>query len=158
MKLPVLLVCEDNGFAVHIPEEKRHGYSNISQIIEGFDCTVIQESSTDVEVIYNLTKQAIQEIQQKQKPVFLHLKYYRYLEHVCVFEDFKTGYHSTEEKEKWLKVDSVKLQRQKLLNWFQEGEFLTIGEKISNKILQSILLAEEAPFTEPNEPFERIYA
>ena len=77
---------------------KRTGrYSNISQIIEGFDCTVFQESSTDVEVIYNLTKEALQATQQKQKPIFMNLKYYRYFEHVGVFDDFKAGYRSAEE-------------------------------------------------------------
>ena len=32
MKLPVLFVCEDNGYAVHVPARTRHGYDSIVDI------------------------------------------------------------------------------------------------------------------------------
>jgi acetoin:2,6-dichlorophenolindophenol oxidoreductase subunit alpha len=158
MRLPIIFVCEDNGLAVHTPENKRHGYASIAEIIKKFDCKVETETSTDVEVIYNLAKKAIQSIQKNQKPVFLHLKYYRYLEHVGVFEDFKAGYRSKEEFEEWKRVDPVGLQRTKLLKEYQEKDIIAVENTISEKILQSIQLAENAEFPDPTEAYKGVYA
>ena len=67
----------------------------------------------------------------QQKNFFLHLKYYRYLEHVGVFEDFKAGYRSKDVFEKWKKLDPVQLQRTKLLKDFQEKEIIDVEKEIS---------------------------
>ena len=158
MKLPIIFVCEDNGLAVHTTDKQRHGYASITEIIKNFDCEVESESSTDVEVIYNLAKKAIKSIQQNPKPIFLHLKYYRYLEHVGVFEDFKAGYRSKDVFEKWKKLDPVRLQRTKLLKEFQEKEIIAVEKEISEKILQSIQLAENAEFPDPSEAYKGVYA
>jgi acetoin:2,6-dichlorophenolindophenol oxidoreductase subunit alpha len=158
MKLPMLFVCEDNGYAVHIPQNERHGYTSIADIISKFDFEVFSEESTDVEVIYKLAQKAINIIKMKQQPVFLHLKYYRYLEHVGVFEDFKANYRSRDEFEEWRKVDPVELQRKKLLNWYKEEEIKTLEKEISDKILKSIERSEAAPFPEPEEAFNGVYS
>ena len=62
-------------------DKQRHGYASITEIIKKFDCEVVTETSTDVEVIYNLAKDSIESLQKTKRPVFMHLKYYRYLEH-----------------------------------------------------------------------------
>ena len=147
-------VCEDNGLAVHTPDKQRHGYSSISEVIKKFNCEVKTENSTDVEIIYNLGKEAIQYIQHNQKPVFLHLKYYRYLEHVGVFEDFEAGYRSKEEFEKWKMVDPIRVQRTKLLKKYDEKEIIAVEDVISEKILKSIRLAENAEFPNPEEAYK----
>ena len=46
---------------------------------------------------------------------FFHFKYYRYLEHVGINEDFEFGYRSRNEFERWYKIDPINLQRAKLL-------------------------------------------
>jgi acetoin:2,6-dichlorophenolindophenol oxidoreductase subunit alpha len=158
MKLPIIFVCEDNGLAVHTSDKQRHGYSSITEIIKNFDCEVVTETSTDVEVIYNLAKESIESLQKTQRPVFMHLKYYRYLEHVGVFEDFKAGYRSKDVFEKWKKLDPVRLQRTKLLKEFQEKEIVAVEKEISEKILQSIRLAENAEFPDPSEAYKGVYA
>jgi TPP-dependent pyruvate/acetoin dehydrogenase alpha subunit len=116
MKLPILFVCEDNGFAVHTPTSKRQGYASITDIVSRFNCNVLREKTTDVEIIYGLTLKAIESIKTTQMPCFIHLRYYRYLEHVGVNEDFDADYRSREEFEEWYKVDPVNLQRKRLLN------------------------------------------
>ena len=145
-RLPVLLVCEDNGFAVHNPSHGRHGYYSIANIVRTFDCNVFESDSTDVEVIYNLAKDAIRVMLDNGRPSFLYLKYYRYLEHVGVFEDFEAGYRSREEFEKWLKVDPIRLQREKLLGLTHEDEVVSLEEKIDEQIETSRLRAQQSPF------------
>ena len=75
MNLPILFVCEDNGFAVHTSGKDRHGYDSITEIVSKFNCNVIEDDTTDVEKIYHLAGDAIDLIKTTQQPCFLYLKY-----------------------------------------------------------------------------------
>lgn len=159
MKLPVLFVCEDNGFAVHTPTSKRQGYKSITDIVSRFNCNVLQEKTTDVATIYKLTHEAIKLIKTTQMPCFMHLRYYRYLEHVGVNEDFDAGYRSREEFEEWYKKDPIKLQREKILSHsIGEAEVLRVEKEIDSKVENSLKLAKEAPFAEDNELYRGVFA
>jgi len=156
-KLPVLFICEDNGFAVHSPTSERHGYNSIADIVSKFDCDVFKSKSSDAEVIYNLAREAVKNIKKSARPCFLYLRYYRYLEHVGVFEDFKAGYRSREEFEEWLKVDPVRLQREKLLKLIGEDETVSLENKINEIVESSRLMAKNAEFPPINTAFEDTY-
>ena len=43
-------------------------------------------------------------MREGSRPSFLYLKYYRYLEHVGVNEDFNQGYRDREEFERWREI------------------------------------------------------
>jgi len=159
MKLPILFICEDNGLAVHTPTSKRQGYASITDIISKFNCNVLKENTTDAEVIYELTRRAIRLIKTTQMPCFMHLSYYRYLEHVGVNEDFDAGYRSKEEFEEWYKKDPVNLQRKKLLQrGIKETEIIKLEKEIDNRIENSLRLAKEAPFAEVSELYRGVFA
>jgi len=158
MKLPVLFVCEDNDIAVHIPGSERHGYRSINEIVERFDCSVFTSESTDAEVIHNLTLDALKAMVKDGRPAFMHLKYYRYLEHVGVNEDFNQGYRDRAVYEKWRAKDPVELQRAKLLKWCKEDEIRKIETEIEAGIEQSIKKADAAPFSAPRELYEDVLA
>ena len=157
--LPILFVCEDNGLAIHSPTSDRQGYRSISDIVSKFECNVFEEETTDPEVIYRLTCNTIRMQKNTHKPCFLHLKYYRYIEHVGINQDFKFGYRSEEEFKRWYKVDPVRLQRKKLLeNAYSEGELQELESEIDNQIDNSIKLAKKAPFPDGSELFKEVYA
>jgi pyruvate dehydrogenase E1 component alpha subunit len=153
MRLPVLFVCEDNDYAVHSPAAQRHGYDSIAAIAAKFRCNVFSEETTDAEVIYDLTRAAVNSIRANERPAFLYLKYYRYLEHVGVNEDFEQGYRSRQEYERWLKVDPLKITRIKLGQWLSEREIADLEGPIDKQIAESVRKAVEAPFA----PAEAIY-
>ena len=160
MKLPIILVCEDNGLAVHTPTSKRRGYTSISGVVAKFNCSVLEENTTDAEVIYKLTHKAIDLIKTTGMPCFMRLRYYRYLEHVGVNEDFDAGYRSRDEFEEWYKRDPVKLQREKLLHRYsiKEDEVTRIEKEIDSQIEKSVILAKEAPFAECSELYKGVFS
>ncbi len=156
MKLPVLFVCEDNGFAVHIPVEQRHGYKSIVDIVKHFNCSVFSAETTDAEAIYNLTLQAIEAMGRTQRPSFLRLTYYRYLEHVGINEDFNAGYRDRAEYEKWREADPVELQRKKLGKWLSEEDIKAVERKTDDQVKASVKRADEAPFSGPEELYQDV--
>lgn len=159
MQLPVLFICEDNGLAIHTPDSARHGYKSITEVVSGFDCTVDHAETTDVEKIYDLTNKAIDSIKQTNKPAFLHLKYYRYLSHVGVDEDFEAGYRSRKEYQKWLKADPITLQRKKLQDiGCHNQQIIELEHTIDQQIDKSVQLAKDAPFPGQDELYREVWA
>jgi TPP-dependent pyruvate/acetoin dehydrogenase alpha subunit len=159
MKLPVLFVCEDNQLAVHTPAALRQGYKSATDIVSKFNCHLLKDDTTDVEVIYNLTLKAIDLIKNTPMPCFLYLRYYRYLEHVGVNEDFDAGYRSKEEFNKWYRVDPINLQRKKLIKQgVKEAEIKKVEEEINRRIENSVKKAKEAPFANAGELYKGVFA
>lgn len=157
-KLRILFVCEDNMFAIHSPAYERHGYSSIKNIVSQFDCYAYDSETTDVEEIYRVVQKALTIQSTKPKPIFMHCKYYRYLEHVGIGYDFKAGYRTEEEYQKWLKVDPINLQRKRLLKaGFAEKDILKIEQQITQAIDHSIAKARRDPLPEVEELLTDIY-
>ena len=154
MKLPVLFVCEDNGYAVDTKPGIRQGYGNIISLIDQFDANVFSHYSTDVEALYNESAKAVQAIHETGKPSFLHLKCYRYLGHVGIEPDFEYGFRPRSEYEDWLKHDPIALQRLRLLSsgWTEE-QMAEEEEVIDRQLEQSIKGAQAAP----TAPAEELY-
>lgn len=158
MKLPVLFVCEDNSLSVHTPTHMRQGYKSITAIVSQFECHVFQEDTTDVEIIYRLTLDAVESIKATGKPAFLHLKCYRYLEHVGIHEDFDAGYRSKAEFIEWYRRDPLVLQRKRLIgNGYAEGDVRHAEMLINEQIKRSIKRAREASPLKPEELYRGVF-
>lgn len=158
MRLPVLFVCEDNRLAVHTSTHIRQGYDSITDVVSRFSCTVIEEDTTDVERIHDLTKQAMDTIRTNDGPVFLRLQCYRYLEHVGIAEDFDAGYRSESEYEAWRERDCVALQRERLIEQgLSPADVQQAESLIDDQILASIKQAQEAPFPQPQELYRGVF-
>ena len=157
-ELPIIFICEDNGLAIHSRINERQSYKSITDIVSKFGCNIFKDNSTDPELIYKLTSDAINMQTKNNKPCFLHLKYYRYLEHVGINQDFKFGYRSEDEFKRWYQVDPVCLQRKKLLEYISEERIQKIEGDIDEKIDNSVKLAQTAPFPDRNEIFTDVFA
>ncbi len=152
MKLPIIFVCEDNGLAVHTAPSERQGYHSITRIISQFNCRVVESESTDAEEIYRLSVKAINTARRESRPCFMKFKYYRYLEHVGVSQDFDAGYRPKEEFEEWFRKDPVILQRKKLLSLgISNAEIKKMEDRIDRVIDRSVSKARNAPFSACDE-------
>jgi len=157
-KLPLMFVCEDNGYAVHTPRWQRQCFPNINKIVENYDCNVFEENSTDPELIYSLAKNALAKMNENGKPGFLRLHYYRYLEHVGINEDFDAGYRPISEFHEWQKKDPVNLQRKKLETiGYSAREIQTLEKDIEDKIEHSIHFARSSKLSDVSELYRGVF-
>lgn len=171
MKLPVIFVCQDNELAVDVTAKERQGFRSISDVVKAYRCLLLQSDSTDPEVIYGLTVKAMDHVRKTGGPVFMHLKYYRLLQHIGVNNDFdknqatpkggfeRAGYRSKKEYERGLKNDPVIISRAKLIALHvKEKEIQKIEEAIGRQVERSITLAKKAPFPDKSEARDHVYA
>jgi TPP-dependent pyruvate/acetoin dehydrogenase alpha subunit len=157
MKLPVLFVCEDNDLAVHIPAKARHGYADIAQIVSKFECHVASSSSVDPVEIQQIAQTAVDFIKAGQGPAFLRLCYFRRLEHVGIYEDFKAGYRSCPDPETLECLDPVVAFRKSLLEKVAAREIEAIESRIDARVQESIRKAQAAPFPDPSTLCSELY-
>jgi len=158
-ELPIIFVLENNDLAVHTSCDKRHGYDAINQVVSQYRCDTYLSCTTDVEIIYQMTKKAIEKVRMNQKPAFMNLSYYRYLEHVGINRDFHEGYRSEDEFEKWYKMDPIHTQRVRLLEdaSISEESLNHIETEISSQVEQSVIKAKEAPFSSTEVLYQDVY-
>src|SRR3989338_5477715 len=138
-KLPVLFVYEDNGFAIHTPASLRHSYKNIAQVVKSFGYQVVEYSGADVEEIFQLVRSSLKRLDNG--PIFLALKYYRYLEHVGTEEDFSAGYR---DKNEFLKLGLV-------------SRILKLEQEILDKINKAVSQAKTDTLPNPKRLYFGVY-
>ncbi|HVZ11455.1 MAG TPA: thiamine pyrophosphate-dependent dehydrogenase E1 component subunit alpha [Patescibacteria group bacterium] len=156
-KLPILFICEDNTLAIHSHTRERQGYKSIDRIIAQFNCVTENSNSTDVFEIEKKTSGLLKKMKRMGMPGFFHAKYYRYLEHVGITEDFNFGYRSKKEFLKWKKVDPILIARRKIQKLVKENEILVAENSIDRKLLSSINKAKSAEYPQDAELVTDIY-
>ncbi|MFA6129469.1 MAG: thiamine pyrophosphate-dependent dehydrogenase E1 component subunit alpha [Candidatus Omnitrophota bacterium] len=157
MKIPVIFICEDNGLAVHTSAKQRKGYKDITKVIGKFNCSVFKDDTTKVEQIYDLAAKAIKSARSTNVPCFIQLKYYRYLEHVGINEDFDSGYRSRNEFADWYKKDPIILQRARLKTIGVSEKAIQEAEKeIDRKIVVVMKKVKYEPFAQVQELYEEV--
>src|SRR6266851_1057390 len=57
-QLPVMFVCEDNGYAVDTPREARQASRSLGEAVKPFGADTYEDDSGDVESVYSLAKEA----------------------------------------------------------------------------------------------------
>jgi pyruvate dehydrogenase E1 component alpha subunit len=156
--LPIFFVCEDNGWAVHTPPAAHKGFSSLREVARIFDCHFFEDDSGDVERVYAITREAMKTVAQRERPVLMHLKCCRYLEHVGIYEDWNLGYRPLAERDEWKSKDSLSRQRARLLaQGFTEADIARIESDISDTIRRSVERATQAPVPSPDRLFYGVY-
>ena len=152
LRVPVLFVCEDNGYAVHTPRSARHGFDRVEAVVREFWCAVSSKDLPDVEAIWEAAVVARAAVQKHSRPAFLRVRTCRYLDHIGIGEDFEAGYRTREVVEAWRAVDPLKLQRGRLLNQGLLEEFVAAEEQaIDAQLDEALRAAQAAPAPGPDE-------
>lgn len=151
-RLRILFVCEDNGLAIHTPTAERQGFQSIEKVLEGFDCDVVHGDGADLQEVMTVTSRVLQQMAREPKPAFLHLKYFRFLEHVGPGDDFHVGYRRKPSSEELERLDPLKRFEQVLCqNGCSADELHAIKGLLAQRIDRSIQAAQQAPFPSPAE-------
>jgi TPP-dependent pyruvate/acetoin dehydrogenase alpha subunit len=141
-RLPVVFLCENNGLAVHSPQQARQGYDILEHarsyglpvyhISDGHDFVKVAETMSDI----------IGRVRTERDPVFVEILTYRYKEHVGPGEDFMCGYRQPEEWLAWKQRDAL------------EGHpdlAATIRPAIMKEIDEAVHFAKTSPFPPAEE-------
>jgi pyruvate dehydrogenase E1 component alpha subunit len=154
--LPVIFVCENNGYSTESTFISRKGKnSNFKSRAESFGLESFEVDGNDVLKIANLAGPLIQNIRENPRPVYIEAKTYRLREHVGPNFDHEVGrkFRTKEEFLLWQGKDPIKRCRQKLLQYFTDVYLDQVSLDLSNEIKAEFSRASDAKKPEPSELF-----
>ena len=147
-RLPLLLVCENNGYAIHTPLSARQPADNIVERVRTFGIEAERIADCDVMAIHGRAAAAVAKLRAGASgPVFLECMTYRWREHVGPNEDFDAGYRSAKEAEPWIRNDAMKAMGAQL----GESARLAIEREVDAEIRDAFAFAGSSPWPEPGE-------
>jgi acetoin:2,6-dichlorophenolindophenol oxidoreductase subunit alpha len=89
-KLPVIFICENNGFAESMKFSEYSSVENLSERGKGYNIPSKTLDGNNFVEVYSHTKQAVEVARTGNGPTFLELKVYRDAPHVQGFPDFRS--------------------------------------------------------------------
>jgi TPP-dependent pyruvate/acetoin dehydrogenase alpha subunit len=112
-KLPILFVCENNGFGISVPTWQSTAVEDISVRAQGYNMPGYTVDGNDVYAIYEVAEKAIERAKEGLGPTLIECKTYRHLGH---WTGDPQPYRTREEIEEWKeKNDPIKRMREKML-------------------------------------------
>jgi TPP-dependent pyruvate/acetoin dehydrogenase alpha subunit len=159
-KLPVIYLCENNGYALTTSLESSHGQPNIAKRAEGYGMRGIAVDGQDVRVVYAAASDAVGRARGGQGPTLIEAKTYRFDEHEVGLVVPGKPYRTAEEvQHQTTHRDPILLYRQELLDTgFSEAELGAIEADVTAAVLEAIQFAEESPLPNPATLHDYLYS
>jgi pyruvate dehydrogenase E1 component alpha subunit len=157
-KLPLLFVCENNGYGVNTSAEYAMGAKDIIRMPEAYHIANRCIYGNDVELVYQAAAEAISLLRKGEGPYFLECTTYRWHKHFLSegLEDLRPR----EELEAWKKQCPVTAFEKKLLErkLLTSSEADAINQKIQAEVQEAYDFAQASPFPQPQDALEDIYS
>jgi pyruvate dehydrogenase E1 component alpha subunit len=156
-KLPVIFVCENNGWSEFTAQRDSMCIANISDRAGSYGIPGRSASGTDVLSVIEASREAIDRARNRGGPTLLEFKTYRWRGH---YEGDPQKYRSEEELREAKSEDPIDKLAQKLVKnkSFTKHELDELDKKIYADVEEAASFAADSPIQEfSNEP-EKAYA
>lgn len=156
-KLPVLFVCENNGYAMGTALNRSESEPSILRHAESYRIKGEEVDGMDVVAVKAAAQRATEAICNGEGPCFLENKTYRFRAHSMFDPDL---YRQRDEIDRWKKRGPVVQFSNRVLEagLLSKSDIQDLDEQAANVVDDAVRFAEEAPW-EPVEELERdVYA
>ena len=156
-KLPVVFVCENNGYAMGTSVARTTNMLDIYKIGLGFDMPCAPVDGMDPVAVHNAMDEAVSRARRGEGPTFLEMRTYRYKGHSM---SDPAKYRSKEEVEEYKAKDPIESVKETILRkkYANEAWIEEIYEKVKAIVDESVRFAEESPLPEAQELYTDVYA
>jgi len=156
-KLPILWLCENNGFSVTVGVDKMWPIENISDIAANYAMPGKTVDGTDVVAVTEAAQEFLARARRGEGPSLLEIKFYRWRAHI---EGTTTAYMPKEEIEAWKKKDPLMRFEQVLLkqNILREKDVQKIKGEAEIEVQEAQRFAEDSPDPAPEDALADLYA
>ena len=156
--LPVIFVCENNGYAISVPLSKESAVSDIAERAYGYRIPgVIVDGNHPLDV-YEAMHAAVRRARAGEGATLIECKTYRYLAHTS--DDDDRVYRSQDEIDMWKRRDPLAMMKRYLIEQRLLPEALEqeIAEEVKDTVEEATRRAEAEPDASPSEALRRVWA
>jgi TPP-dependent pyruvate/acetoin dehydrogenase alpha subunit len=147
-RLPILFVCENNGYAIHTHQRERQRNPDACARARVLGIAAERVEDNDVLRIAERAGALVERLRRGEDgPFFLECMTYRWREHVGPGEDWHLGYRSRAEAEPWMQSDPLL----RLAELVDAEERRRIEGEVQDEIAAAFAFAEASPFPDASE-------
>jgi 2-oxoisovalerate dehydrogenase E1 component alpha subunit len=156
-KLAVLFVCENNGYAISVPQSRQMAIQNVADRAAGYGFPGVVVDGNDVLACYEVAKQAADRARRGEGPTLIEAKTYRFTPHSS--DDDDRRYREAEEVARWRQKDPI----QGYSAYLREAGVLTeeaereVTERVTREVDEATDYAEQAPDPSPDDLLTWVY-
>jgi len=149
-KLPVVFVCENNGYGFSTPQDKHQPIDRISKRAASYDMPGITVDGNDVLEVYLAACWAVERARKGEGPTLIEAVTLRWHGH---YEDDDDEYRSAEEKAEFPKHCPIeRLERDCIeRGWASTSQLERIRSEVDKEIEKACEFADESPEPSPDE-------
>jgi pyruvate dehydrogenase E1 component alpha subunit len=155
-KLPVIFVCENNGYAMGTSVARSTIETDIYKLGIPYGIPSSPVDGMDPVAVHNAMNEAVDRARAGEGPTFLEMRTYRFKGHSM---SDPQKYRTKEEVESYKAKDPIEIVKQAIEEnkyadekWFEE-----IEAKIKGQVDEAVQFAEESPWPEASELYTDVY-
>ena len=154
--LPVVFICENNGYAMGTSVERTANHSEIWKLGLGYEMPCAAVDGMDPAVVYSALQEAIDRARSGGGPTFLEIRTYRYKGHSM---SDAQHYRTKDEVAEYQKVDPIIIVKKMIekKKWLDTKGFEKIDSKVKSLVADCVKFGEDSPFPEAHELWQDIY-
>jgi len=155
-KLPVIFICENNGYAMGTSVERTANHEDIWKLGLGYEMPCGPVDGMNPVKVAEAIDEAIQRARKGEGPTFLEMKTYRYRGHSM---SDAQHYRTKDEVEEYRKIDPITqvLDIIKENNYATDDEIEAINKEVKDKVKECEKFAEDSPFPDLNILHDVVY-
>lgn len=156
--LPVVFVCENNGYAISVPLRLQSGNPSLVDRAAGYGMAGVLVDGTDVPACYEVAREAIARARAGGGPTFVDARILRINSHTS--EDNQARYRTPEEVEEAVRRDPVARFEAWLIErgWLAVDKAAHIREELDREAAAAADWAERQPDPRPDELDRHVFA
>lgn len=156
-RLPVIFLCENNGYAISVPQEKQLACESVADRAAGYGFPGVSVDGNDPLAVYEVVKKAADRARRGDGPTLVEAKVYRLAPHSS--DDDDRSYRSREE------VDAAKAKDPLVgfRHYLQENGLLSeenineLEEHIRQEVDEATRYAETAAYPSADSLLQHVY-
>ncbi len=155
-KLPVIFICENNGYAMGTSVARTSNVQDMSKLGAAYEMPSFNVDGMKPETVHNALLEAAERARKGEGPTYLNIMTYRYKGHSM---SDPQKYRTKEEVTKYQDIDPLTTTLDTILKnkyanqkWTEE-----IEDKITQMVQESVDFSENSPWPEDDELYKDIY-
>ena len=154
--LPVVFICENNGYAMGTSVERTASHTEIWKLGLGYEMPSGPVDGMNPVKVAEAVNEAIERARKGGGPSFLEMKTYRYRGHSM---SDAQQYRTKDEVAEYKKIDPITQVKDIILEkkYAKEDDLTKIDKSIKERVSECEKFAEESPYPEKKLMYDAVY-
>ena len=155
-QLPVVFICENNGYAMGTSVDRTANHPDIWKLGRGYEMPCGPVDGMHPEAVAKALDEAITRARKGGGPTFLEMKTYRYRGHSM---SDAQHYRTKDEVNEYKKIDPITQIKDVILEkkYATEDELAVIDKRVKDLVSECEKFAEESPYPEKSLMYDAVY-